>query len=243
MKQSIFKTWILGGVILITGFQAVANIAEDDRFSIFELRSDQYISELTDIINNIQLQEDTGYQIAQQVVSDKCVSFMNDQQFLGPNGKHIFKLLTEKSADYPNLLKGGNIARYCPAYPKMQLKNKSLVWVMILTMVAHFESSCDNKRSNKGPNGIANGYYQLHKGKEKNYTKSKTACPVNSSGKALQSSSCALAMIDDQLVRSNGVLFFDKSYWDVLRPDGSSQRAGQISKALTRSSLCNPRTI
>jgi len=202
-----------------------------------------YLNEATENINQIQLEENSSYVIGETAVGDKCVAFMDKKQFLGSIGAAIFKNVVQNSKNYPILIQGGDLNRYCPKYARMDLKNKGLVWVVLLTMVAHFESSCNLKASAKGPNGTAQGLFQLHKGKEQKYTDFKKACPKNASLNAKQSGACTLAMLDDQMERSSGKIFYNESYWDVLRPNGRAQRADDIQKALTRFSLCNPHIL
>lgn len=209
----------------------------------YEVPDTYYVDEVVQLINRVQLQHDMTYKIADTPVADECVAFMNKDQFLGPLGSSIYKRMTSNGKDYPYLLRGGDINNSCPKYGRMNEKQKGLVWVLVLTMVAHFESSCKLKANAKGPNGTAQGLYQLHKGKETEYTDNKNACPKNASLNASQSSGCMLAMLDDQLEKMNGKLFAPKSYWDVLRPQGKSKRARQIAATLKRSSLCNPTTL
>ncbi|MBC7464806.1 MAG: hypothetical protein H7256_02340 [Bdellovibrio sp.] len=208
-----------------------------------ELPDNFYASEAVNILNHVQLLHDTTYKIAETPVADECVAFMNKDQILGPLGSSIYKRVVSNNKDYPFLLRGGDINNICPRYGRMSEKQKGLVWVLVLTMVAHFESSCKLGAYAKGPNGTAQGLYQLHKGKEIEYTDNKNACPKNASLNASQSSTCMLAMLDDQMEKMNGKLFAPKSYWDVLRPQGRSKRAKQIAATLKRSSLCSSASL
>lgn len=236
---------VVAGLILILSQMTFAQVNSGssnlrDGLEPLELN---YFYELTDHINRVQLENDTAYQVGKTAVSDKCVVFMNEKEFLGPTGISILRLIMENSKDYPFLLKGGDINKYCRKYPGMTTKQKGLVWVAMLTMMSHFESSCDGTAHAKGPNGTAQGLFQLHKGKEQNYTPVESgaaACLKNASLNAKQSSACTLAMLNEQLEKSGGKAFYDKSYWDVLRPHGRSQRAYQIAKAVSRTSFCNP---
>ena len=199
-----------------------------------------YIDEAVQLINQVQLQHNMSYKIAETPVADDCVAFMNKEQFLGPLGSSIYRRIALNGKAYPYLLRGGDINNSCPKYRRMNEKQKGLVWVLVLTMIAHFESSCKLTANAKGPNGTVQGLYQLHKGKETEYTDDKNACPKNASLNANQSSGCMLAMLNDQIEKMNGKLFAAKSYWDVLRPQAKSKRAKQIATTLRRSSLCSP---
>lgn len=183
--------------------------------------ADFYLNEITELINKAQLENDISYKIGEVSVSDNCQSFMDSQLFLGANGFSIFNSFIKNSSRLPNLLAGGSLVKYCPKYPKMSLDNKALVWVALLTMISHFESSCNANSKNKGgPNGTAKGYYQLHLGKENIYDGNEDFCKKNSSLNPNQSHICTLGMLELQYQKQNMELFSSKSYWDVLRPKG-----------------------
>src|SRR3989344_104379 len=199
-----------------------------------------YANEFADIINRVQLEKDTAYMVSTVKVADACVTMMNKNQILGKVGETILKELTKNSSKYPNLLDGGKVKKSCRKYEEMNDNQRALVWVLVMTTMAHFESSCSDKAKAKGPNGMAYGYFQLHKGKENLYVKGKGSCVKNASGNAALASKCALGMLEKQMERSSGVLFDNKSYWEVLRPIGPAQKSQHIAKALAKSSLCNP---
>lgn len=200
-----------------------------------------YVDELVDIANQIQLQDDVSYAIGGTSVSDKCVSFMDRDTVLGEMGKAIFTALKNNRSSLPTLMKGGTLSKYCSKYPQMKDEQKMMVWVMVMTMVAHFESSCNITARAKGPNGTAKGYFQLHLGREQNYD-DQGLCAKNASTSGKLSAQCALSMLERQLKKDAGQLFSPKSYWDVLRPAGRAKRADDIQRTLKRSSLCNSTT-
>ncbi len=206
------------------------------------LNYSDYADELADIVNRVQLEHDTAYSLGGTKVSDACVSFMTKDMFLGASGRQIFETIKKNQASFPQIMKGGNLTNYCPKYTTMKADQRAMVWVMLLTMVAHFESSCSMKAKAKGPNGTAKGFYQLHQGKEQNYDDLQM-CVRNASLSDKASGKCALSMIERQLTRENGNLFSKKSYWDVLRPNGAAHKADDIQRTLKKSSLCNPSTI
>ncbi len=199
-----------------------------------------YVDEFADIINRVQLEQNTSYKVAQTAISDSCTVFMDQDNFKGKLGLAIQTEITKNPMLYPFLLHGGTLNRYCGKFSKMTAVQKSNVWVLILTVVAHFESSCSDKAHAKGPNGTAYGYYQLHKGKEADYAGRTGVCAKNASLDAKLSTKCALGMLEYQMQKTGGDLFHKGSYWDVLRPRGQSKKAHQISKAITRFSMCNP---
>lgn len=125
----------------------------------------------------------------------------------------------------------------------MSLKEKATLWTLIVTVMAHFESSCSPEAKNKGPNGMALGLLQLHSGKEDKYDGEFNTCDKNASSSTSGTLKCALGMLETQLERTNGNLFDPKSYWDVLRPRGRARKADDIQRAIQGSSLCNPKGI
>ncbi len=201
-----------------------------------------YVDELVDAANQVQLQSDISYTIGGTPVADKCVAFMSRETVLGETGKAVFAALKENKSALSRVMQGGTISKYCSKYPQMKDDQKMMVWVMLMTMVAHFESSCNISAKAKGPNGTAKGFFQLHLGREQNYD-DKGLCAKNASTSGKLSAKCALSMIDRQLEKENGQLFSGKSYWDVLRPGGAAKRADDIQRTLKRSTLCNPVSI
>lgn len=208
-----------------------------------EVLFENYVDEFTDLINHLQLAEETAYNLSGNSVADSCVALMNKNQIQGSIGVYISQVFSAHSAKLPHLLQGGKINSICPKYPSLSLMQKSQLWTLILATIAHFESSCNPTVPNKGPNGIAYGYYQLHKGKENTYDGNAQLCAVNASGDPKLASKCTLSMLEKQFVKENGILFSPKSYWDVLRPNGRSKKASLIRSAIMRSSICNPKYL
>jgi hypothetical protein len=249
-------------VITSTTSAHAISAAEYENFT--ELAMPGYIEEFADALNNAQLVHDTSYPFSTTDVDDKCTAMMDGKLVSGEVGTMISQLFLDntkalhanskaldnipeenKLKTFDNLYTGGTVkTKYCPMYSKMTAKERSIVWVFILTAMAHFESNCTKYASNKaGPNGIAYGYYQLHKGKEQNYDGDKAICMQGDAGKPVAASKCTMAMLEKQFEVREGELFSSKSYWDVLRPSGSSGKWAVIRKALMNSSLCNPKTI
>lgn len=208
-----------------------------------ELFFTQQAEEFIDLINNMSLQNDVAYSIADTTVGDACVSLIDKNQVLGPVGKAIYSQFSQHEEVYANLVAGGALNKDCSKYSKMNVKQKGLVWVLILTVMAHFESTCGVNAHTKGPNGIAYGLYQLHKGSEDKYDGSFTECSKNASLDPALSSKCVLKMLDIQMKNQGGLLFSNKSYWDVLRPNGQAKRADDIQRAIQKSSYCNAKTM
>ncbi len=213
---------------------------DDSQFEPYQLPTSNYVDEFINIINQIQLQKDTSYLVSSTLVSDGCVSFIDRNSVTGPTGIAIAKLLIQHSELFPHLLQGGTMNRYCRNYSTLTQQRKSLVWVMLLTTMAHFESSCNSNAKAKGPNGTAYGYFQLHRGEEQNYAAVTGYCVKNASQDPRLSSQCTLGMLEYQLKKTGGDLFNKGSYWEVLRPRGASQKAAIIQKAFLKSTLCSP---
>lgn len=204
------------------------------------LRPKDYIQEILRIANMVQSTSDTSYKILGTTVADKCTVFLSEDMFLGSNGTNIYNSFIKHSEEFPNLMNGGQLNRICSKYSKNSVKNKALLWVIILTMMSHFESSCNINANTAGPNGTANGLYQLHKGREDKYDYDLNLCKENASKSYKLSNLCTLAMLEVQFEKQKGKLFSNKSYWDVLRKNGAAQKADDIYRTITRSSLCNP---
>ncbi len=227
-------------LLLILGQKAFTQTATD---GFTRDLANSYSREFLSVINQVQLESDTAYSLGGTMVSDSCVAFMNQSHIVGPVGKAVFHEMTTNKNLYPNLFAGGTVNRYCRKYSEMNSNQKALVWVFVLTTMAHFESSCSVTARARGPNGTAYGYFQLHKGKENEYASETKSCVKNASTNPVLSSQCAMGMLEKQMQRSRGALFNNKSYWEVLRPNGSADKARVIAKALSRLSLCNPKMM
>ena len=198
-----------------------------------------YANEFTDIINELQLSIKSSYNLSSNLVADSCSVIMDKNQLQGPIGQYVTQVFKVHETKLSNLVQGGSLNSICPGYAQMSLEKKSYVWTLILASMAHFESTCNTKAPNKGPNGTAYGYYQLHKGKEDAYDLEGTGlCTKNASGDPKLASKCALSMLERQFIYEKGLLFSPKSYWDVLRPRGRSQKASLIRNGIMKSSLC-----
>lgn len=216
--------------------------AERDAYTDIVMPS--YLEEFADALNNAQLTHNTSYPLSTTEVNDECVALINSKMISGEVGRALSQTFIDSASQLDDLVQGGSVrSKYCPKYSKMTLKEKSIVWVFILTAMAHFESSCSRTANAKGPNGTVYGYYQLHRGKEDAYDGGKGFCHKGDAAKPIAASKCTLGMLEKQFEVRDGELFAAKSYWDVLRPAGHAKKAGVIKKALMRSSLCNPQTI
>lgn len=236
--QSLF----LAGVMALSVTANAMSAAEYDRYTDAVMPS--YLEEFAEAVNMDQLSQNVAYKLSTAEVNDQCVALMDGKMIAGDVGKALSQIFLDNSNKLSQLVSGGSVkTKYCPRYGKMTAKEKSIVWVFILTAMAHFESSCSRTASAQGPNGTAYGYYQLHRGYEQNYDGGNGLCQKGDAAKPVAASKCTLSMLDKQFTNREGELFSNKSYWDVLRPSGSSKKWAVIKRALMRSNLCNPQTI
>lgn len=240
--HSLLMTSTLVISVITSSFSAQAmTAAEQDAYT--EVLMPSYLEEFAEAVNRDQLSHNVSYPLSTAQVDDKCVALMDGKMIAGDVGKALSQIFLDNQEGLENLVSGGSVrAKYCPRYGKMTAKEKSIVWVFILTAMAHFESNCTRTASAQGPNGTAYGYFQLHRGQEDNYGGG-SFCKKGDAGKPAAASKCTLGMLEKQFENRQGELFSNKSYWDVLRPTGSSKKWSVIRRALMRSSLCNPTTI
>lgn len=168
--------------------------------------------------------------------AERCERFVSEEE-LGEWGRHVIKSLNRTS--FPQLYKGSaDLPKYCPHFNDMTDEEKDYVWLMTLTAMAFYESSCKPDASARGPNGTAFGLLQLHLGREQLYA---DGCEKNDSKKPTLNLSCGLSMLDKQLFKHNR-LFSQKSYWDVLRPlnvqNRTNRKATGIAWSLQLLPIC-----
>ena len=236
--QSLF----LAGVMALSATANAMSAPEYDRYT--DVLMPSYLEEFAEAVNFNQLSHNVAYKLSTAEVDDRCVSMMDGKMIAGDVGKALSQIFLDNSAKLGQLVSGGSVKdKYCPRYGNMTAKEKSIVWVFILTARAHLESNCNRTASAKGPNGTAYGYYQLHRGFEHQYDGNNGICKKGDAGNPAAASRCTLSMLDKQFKNRQGELFSNKSYWDVLRPTGVNAKWAIIKKALMRSSLCNPQTI
>lgn len=172
-----------------------------------------------------------------------CTEFVQDGE-IGQYGEMIRREVM-KSNQYMNIKKGdADLARLCPNYQMMDDSSKANVFLLILTSMAFEESSCNNDKSARGPNGTAKGFFQLHLGKEASYG---PECNNFDSRTGSGSVKCTLSIINKQM--GDGDLFRqDSNYWDVLRPQRWSKKKkkyfpnpsyAQIRSAIADFTPCN----
>lgn len=164
----------------------------------------------------------------------KGCSGFSQREAYGSWAKVIGKELSNQKR-YSNLLEGtSDLQQTCPQYQSMSYESRFNVWVMILMTMAYYESSCGSTALAQAPNGTASGLLQLHLGYESGYS---GGCRKGDSRTPEGSIRCALSMLDDQLAR-DGKLFSEKSYWEVLRPRGRSQKAYLIRASVRGFTPC-----
>ncbi|MBS1971354.1 MAG: hypothetical protein JSU04_13685 [Bdellovibrionales bacterium] len=171
-------------------------------------------------------------QIIDKKYGDKCENFAGDGE-LNKWGQAIEK---EFDKDRHQALYGGpsDVRRLCPKYDELNDEDKKGLWVLIISAMTHYESTCIVSESARGPHGTAAGLLQLHRGKEANYS---SGCRNGDSNTAERSIICGMSMLNDQIERGEP-LFSRKSYWDVLRPQGASQKSVRIQAVIGQYPAC-----
>jgi len=127
-----------------------------------------------------------------------------------------------------------DLLKFCPNFPNITVDEKKIVLLRIIDAMVYFESSCNAGASAAGPNGTAYGLLQLHLGREQDYERN---CRQHDSKSSHRSLACGLSMIYNQ-VEDNNKVFFEGSYWEVLRPKGRSQKAKTIASHIWYYPLC-----
>jgi hypothetical protein len=238
------EVWIF--VLVVLAFFSLRAQAQSTDFNTYMLMQ-SYMSASDLQPSGEARMYDTSFYINGLQVDDSCHTFvsLDESNILGPTGQYAYDQLL--SGQFERLINTSALNRYCPNYPNLSQQDRALMWVLILTSMAHFESNCNATAGNTGaPNGTAYGYFQLHKGHEQYYDGSEGTCVQNASTNGRQSVRCALGMISFQLQR-DGALFSGGSYWDVLRPNGAIYRGKHkyqwIRDGLINSLACKLNTI
>ena len=219
------KNIILTLVLILTTLNLQASSFEED--------SQDFI----DLINKEMMTLDTAYPLNGVAVSDDCQKFMDKNLVYGDLGQFISRELLSQPKQYSELLNASAMNSACAKYNELTVNQRILIWTLTLAAMAHFESSCNQNASAKGPNGTAYGLFQLHKNKEAGYDNNLKVCQNGDSQNPKRSSQCVLSMLNQQ-IKNTGLIFTNKSYWDVLRPNGSSKKAKVIYKAISNSAIC-----
>lgn len=149
-----------------------------------------------------------------------CDQFATEKGF-GTWGRTIIDAL--KRGHGEALLEGPeDIAAYCPNYKNLGVEERSYVWVNIFAMMAFKESTCrpDARRPGIAAGRWARGILQLHEDNEHIYSKS---CRRGASRSPVDTLRCGIVMLNNQ-VQETGRLFYKRTHWGVLRPQGDLKR-------------------
>lgn len=176
--------------------------------------------------------------------SERCKDEFINANGLGKWGRYITKEISRKP--YESLLTNNKAFRnFCPGFRYMSNEEKKNLWVFIVMSMSHYESSCRPNVEAQGPYGIAKGLFQLHAGSENQYFKwdQDRICRRGDSKKPIESIQCTLSMLSGQVERYNS-LFYEGSYWDVLRKSSNPDtHAGKIKRAVKMIPGCEARSI
>ena len=150
---------------------------------------------------------------------NSCEGFVKDGQ-IGLYGQIVREQIM-KPASFKNIKQGDrDLSRLCPNYSVMNDSSKANVILLIMTSMAFEESTCNNSKSARGPNGTAKGFFQLHAGQESSYSPD---CADYDSRTPRGSITCALNILDSQMSKGN-MFRQEENYWDVLRPKRWSKK-------------------
>ena len=241
MKHLLFVSLILAAVIANARQQFTAEIVEDD--PNFEISIKDSATEAQAVEDcgsecrnrgnnriaargNIASIEETADHLQDMNASEwgnSCRGFVNNGD-IGVHGETVRSEIMKPGA-YANIKRGdSDLARICPNYPRMNDSSKANVILLIMTAMAFEESTCNNSASARGPNGTAQGFFQLHLGREASYAGSGgDSCKNYDSRTPEGSIRCALETINNQM--AEGPMFRqDGNYWDVLRPQRWSSK-------------------
>ncbi len=167
--------------------------------------------------------------------SNRCEGFVSKEQ-IGPLGQHIIRSLNRTR--YPELYRSTeDFKKVCPNFNNLRDAEKDYVWVMFLTAIAFFESTCNPRATAVAPNGVAQGLMQLHFNREASYS---DGCTQGDSLRPNLSLSCSLSMLNDQIRRGQKI-FDQSSYWEVLRPKSLSDKAKNVAWAMMFFAPCKKR--
>jgi hypothetical protein len=226
-------------LILFLAFHALTAVAQRNKYvhrrsvvfaSLVEAPNDGKDNQSE---SNTDAAEDISNIYGKMKWGDVCENFVSETDF-GKWGNMIKNELNANS--YPDIIKGSpDLSKYCPSYSSLSALDRENVWVLILNSIAFYESSCDDKKTARGPNGRLKGLLQLHVGREQLYAPN---CKKGD-GKSPQGTfRCGISMLNGQLDRGEN-LFSRKSYWDVLRPQGASQKYKKIMRIISGYPLCH----
>lgn len=176
--------------------------------------------------------------------ASKCKEEFVSMNGLGDWGQFVKTELS--SGQYPELLKNNKpFRKVCPGFKFMNSEERKNLWVFILMSMSHYESSCRTQVEAQGPNGIAKGLLQLHEGAENKYAHwdRDRICRRGDSKHPKDSLQCTLSMLNGQVERFDSI-FFNKSYWDVLRNvSNPTTHASKIKAAIQMLPGCSVRSV
>lgn len=254
-----FKSFLFAGVLTITGFSNQAFALSNE---IRQMMLVQDFSESIGLYSSEAELHDASIVINDLPVDNRCEAFVTPEGMLGEHGIYARDLVLE-DARIRDLLTTAAINDICPNYPNLSENDRALMWTLVVTTMANFESSCnpralnpkylaDGSRNPHGPpNGDAIGYFQLHRGSEGNYS-SEGICEDGDGSDAMRSIRCVLGMITHQVNTENQLFTNSIPHFDVLwlrspltiRINGVRKRKAEwIRSSIQNSRACRVQTI
>lgn len=250
---------MLFGVVAVSGFSLQAVALTDD---IRQMQLVQDFSETIGLSSGEAQLFNASIVINQLPVDNRCEAFVTPEGMLGEHGQYARDLVLD-DPNVRDLLTTTAINDICPNYLNLSENDRALMWTLVVTTMANFESSCNpealnpkylangNRNPHGPPNGDAIGYFQLHRGSEGNY-ESEGLCRDGDGSSPTDSIRCVLGMITHQ-VNSTGRLFTNSiPHFDVLwlqspytvRINGVRKRKAEwIRSSIQNSRACRVQTI
>ena len=209
----------------------------NERFKYKKIKKSKLVTERINSKSYAQVAKKMNY-------ASKCKEEFVNKDGIGDWGRFVKEELS--TGQYAELLKNNKPFRnICPGFRVMNTEDKKNLWVFILMSMSHYESSCRAQAEAQGPNGIAKGLLQLHQGAENKYAHwdRERICKKGDSKHPKESLQCTLSMLSGQVERFNSI-FFEKSYWDVLRNvKDPTTHASKIRAAIQMIPGCAARSV
>lgn len=151
-----------------------------------------------------------------------CGKFFDSQGNYGQYGNMVSQSL-DPSKNKSLFDSSKDLDMICPGFATLGNDEKKKFWVWTLSATAYKESTCKEKGADaKGPNGIAAGLFQLHKGKEASYPTQGQKCRNGDSNNGNNSIQCTISMLTHYKEKAQGLFVTSgKTYWATFRVDNA----------------------
>lgn len=176
-----------------------------------------------------------------------CTPFIKDDGTYGWWGKVLESELN--SGRYPRFTHlppaPRDIARICPNYSRLQLRERKHFWIWVFASIAHDESTCSTHAKAQGTNDKAVGLLQMEKTYRKRFWRGKE-CQAKDMTAASPNLKCGMRILHEQLLgksgdyQSSGRLYpGEPSYWEKLNSREDYPTGGTIGHLIRTFPLCH----